>query len=67
MAYHGKFGSFGAIFIILIVLEGIFVRKVALTSLKFSVITLTSPRMQTIYNELPRIIEKEEEEDSNKE
>ena len=57
----------GAIFIILIVLGDIFVRKVALTSLKFSVITLISPRMWTIYNELPRIIEKEEEEDSNKE
>lgn len=57
------------IFNILIVLGDIFVRKVALAYLKFSVITLTSPRMQTIYNELPRTIEKEEEEeeDSNKE
>lgn len=54
------------IFNILIVLGDIFVRKVALAYLKFSVITLTSPRMQTIYNELPRTIEKEEE-DSNKE
>lgn len=57
------------IFNILIVLGDIFVRKVTLAYLKFSVITLTSPRMQTIYNELPRTIEKEEEEeeDSNKE
>lgn len=57
------------IFNILIVLGDIFVRKVALAYLKFSIITLTSPRMQTIYNELPRTIEKEEEEeeDSNKE
>lgn len=51
------------IFNILIVLGDIFVRKVALAYLKFSVITLTSPRMQTIYNELPRTIEKEEEEE----
>ena len=49
------------IFIILTVLGGIFVRKVALISLMFSVITLTSPKMQTIYNEFPRIIEKDEE------
>ena len=51
----------GGIFIILMVLGGIFVRKVALISLMFSVITLTSSKMQTIYNEFLRIIEKDEE------
>ena len=51
----------GGIFIILMVLGGIFVRKVVLISLMFSVITLTFSKMQTIYNEFPRIIEKDEE------